>query len=98
MTTQEILNQLAAGNFHVKCDHDVQHATSRIGVIQELKFFGKNVGVGVFFPGMKWNTWFHDTEEIDARRKYTRQLIAAPNVQVSDTTVDASKNATKLEK
>lgn len=98
MTTQEILNQLAAGNFNVQCNHDIQHATSRIGIIQELKFFGKNIGVGVFFPGTKWNTWFHDTEETDARRRYTRQLITAPNVQVSDTTDDASKDEAKLEK
>lgn len=98
MTTKEILNQLAAANFSVECDHDITYATSRIGTIQELKFFGKNAGVGVLFPGMKWNTWFFDTEETDARRRYTRQLIIAPNVAGSDTTDDASKDEAKLEK
>lgn len=74
MNTQDILRQLADGNFQVECSYDIPHATSRIGTVQELRMFGKNIGVGVFFPGMKWNTWFHDTEEIDARRRYTRDL------------------------
>jgi len=77
MNMQDILNAAAAGNFTVEVNHDIQHATSRIGTVQEIRIFGeKNKEVGVFFPGTKWNTWFHESDETDKRKHYMRDLTS----------------------
>jgi hypothetical protein len=78
MTTQEILNQLAAGNFQVQVPYDIPKATSRIGTIQELHMFGNDAACAVFFPGMKWNIIFHVADGDDKKRRYTRDLQPVP--------------------
>lgn len=75
MTMTELLHHMAAGNFKVQVKHPLMHATSDIGIVQEIKIFGeKNVGCGVNFPGTNWNTWFHQSDETDKRKRYMRDL------------------------
>lgn len=74
MTTQQILEQLAAGNFQVQVPYDIPGATSRVGTIQEIHMFGKDAACAVFFPGTKWNIIFHVKEGTDKKGRYTRDL------------------------
>lgn len=54
----------------VKIDVKMRHATSDIGVIQEIK----PNGIGVVFPGQKWNAWFWENDQNDNRTKCMSQL------------------------
>lgn len=63
MTMQDLLNQLAQLNFKVETSKKIKDATSQIGVIQEIKFYGsKNISCSVHFPGTKWEVWFSNNE------------------------------------
>ncbi len=70
-----LLKHMACGSFKVRSKVPIQGATSHIGIVQELKILNeKNRGCGVKFPGLNYNTWFHDSDGTDKRTKYMRDL------------------------
>lgn len=71
----DLLKNMAGGNFKVRSKVPIQGATSNIGIVQEVKILNeKNKGCGVSFPGLNYNTWFHDSDGTDKRTKYMRDL------------------------
>ena len=54
----------------VKVDVKMKHATSDVGVINEIK----PKGIGVKFPGQDWNAWFWAEDQNDKRTKCMNQL------------------------
>lgn len=74
MIMKELLQQMADGNFKVEINHDIPNATSRIGLIQEVKVYGSNIGVAVLFTGMKWEIWFYDNEDVETKRFFLKNL------------------------
>ena len=54
----------------VVIEEKLKHASSNIGVINEIK----PNGIGVRFPDMNWNAWFWFENQNDKRTKHTGQL------------------------
>lgn len=55
---------------HVKIDKPVRHSKETVGKIVEIN----DRGVAVFFPDMKWNTWFAWVPATDKRSHYANEL------------------------
>lgn len=75
MTWEELLKSVGKGEMpKVKIKTTLKFATSNEGVVTTIKDNGKHRGVGVTFPGCKWEDWFHESPSTDQRSKYLRDL------------------------
>ncbi len=72
MTLKDVFNKAAElGGFpEVEMPNAVKHAESNKGKIDAIRTYG----IGVRFEGMKWSTFFYNTEETDRRKHYMYQL------------------------
>jgi hypothetical protein len=76
MTFEELLKACQTGTMpKVKVLYMLPYAQSDIGTVTTIKDNGKHKGIGVQFPGMKWETWFADSKDNYRRTKYMRDLI-----------------------
>jgi hypothetical protein len=75
MRWDELLKAFSHGKMpSVKVENIPEFSTSNVGVVSVIKDNGRHRGVGVVFPGLKYDTWFHDSDGTDKRSKYLRDL------------------------
>lgn len=76
MTWEELL--IACGTQkqlpRVRLQVALDQATSNEGTVTVIKANGRHRGVGVWFPGLSWDTWFHEINTGDNRSRYMDQL------------------------
>lgn len=78
MTLKELLKACADGKMpKVKCNRFIKGAKSDVGQVVVIKqgtstagFFG----CAVDFPGLAWDTWFHETPGTDKRNHHMSEL------------------------
>ncbi len=68
MTQQELFARLAAGDYTVR-DGD------RVGTVQQVLFFGREIRVLVLYPGRKFEVAYEENEQVEHRNvRYMRDL------------------------
>ncbi len=75
MTFEELLKACASGELPaVSLKEPVKYATSNAGKVVVIKANNRHRGIGVQFPGVPYDTWFHEINTGDKRSKYMDEL------------------------
>jgi hypothetical protein len=70
MTWEQLLKKVGEGKLpQVKVIE-----TGKVGTVTVLKDNGRHRGVGVQFPGLNYDTWYHELNTGDRRSRYMDQL------------------------
>lgn len=73
MTWTELLKKVGEGAMP-----QVQEiSTGRVGKICVIKDNGRHRGIAVLFPGLKYDTWYHEVNTGDRRSRYMDDLTFA---------------------
>lgn len=79
----ELLKAMSSsGDFpEVEVSITPKFATSNRGKVTVIKSNGRHSGVGVLFPGLNYDIWFHNSDDTDKRSRYIRDLILVVPLQ-----------------